>query len=172
MRKVADMEKKELDLLPTRRMTATEKEAMMRLNVALEILDSEPAKLRARLAEVPYSARDLGLLKGTIHRLMEKLTKTIPSDQLPMWIRTLETACYTVGNRRPATGMLRDEKSYGIWVSFETMHILFDGLHDRCLMCALDGAQRRMCPLKKALDTIPNDAPRRDDGDCQYYTLI
>jgi hypothetical protein len=169
---VADVEEKGTGLLPIRRMTATEKEAMLRLNVALEILDSEPVKLRARLAEVPYSGRDLGLLKGTIHRLMKKLTKTIPADQLPMWIRTLETACYTVGNRRPATGMGRDEKSYGIWVSFDTMRILLDGLHDRCLMCALDGTQRRACPLKKALDTIPNDAPRKDDGDCQYYTLI
>lgn len=158
--------------LPKKRMTATEKEAMLRLNVALEILDAEPVKLRDRLKLAPYSARDLGLLKGTIHRLMEKLTHTIPEEQMRMWIRTLETASYTVGNRRPATGMLRDEKGYGLWVSFDTMHALLDGLHDRCLMCSLDGAERRACPLKKALDTIPNDAPGRSDGDCPYYTLI
>ena len=83
----------------------------------------------------------------------------------------LETASYYVGARRPAQGD-KNESEYGYWLSVKTIRVLLDGLHEKCMMCNLDKAERRACPLRKAIDSIPNDTPDREDGDCHYYTII
>ena len=153
-----------------KRLTASEREALVRLSVALEILIGEPKHLTARAALVPGAKRDMAMMASRIRKLMEGFTATIPPEQLLIYRRALQMASYTVGVRRP--GEPRDEKDYGIWLPWEVMNVLLQGCHDHCMMCDLDKGQRRACPLKKALDTIPNDQPDRSDGDCPYYTLV
>lgn len=154
-----------------KRLTASERDAMLRMNVALEILDVEAAKLKSRLKDVPYAARDIGMMKATIMKLITALNDTIPDDQILHWAKMLKNATYYVGVRDP-NAKNRNEGEYGYWLSVKTIHTLLDGLHDKCMVCDLDKGQRRACPLRKAIDSIPNDTPDREDGDCHYYGVL
>ena len=153
------------------RLTASERESLIRLNVAYEILDSEGEHLARRFGVIPGGRRDLGMLKAKIKTLMEQVVGTIPDDQLKSYINSLKMASYTVGIRKPGH-MERDEKNYGMWLPFEVINALLAGCHDHCMMCPADKAERRACKLRKALETVPNDTPDRDDDDCPFYTLM
>ena len=154
-----------------KRLTASEREALLRLNVALDILTYEPERLRERSKSVPYASRDLPMLAAKIRKLIEGYTATIPLEQLPSWKKNIKSVSYLVGVRKP--GALRQNGTdFGLWLPFDTINLLLESTHDKCMMCTLDKAQRRICRLKKVIDSIPNDIPDRDDGDCPYYTLV
>lgn len=154
-----------------KRLTASERESMLRMNVVLEILSNEPGKLAARAAMIPGAKRDLAMIASRIHKIMDQFNGTIPEEQLKSYLRSLETATYVVGARRPG-GTAQDLKDYGTWLPFEVLNTLIEGCHDHCMMCPGDKAQRRACKLKKALEIIPNDTPDRDDGDCPFYSYM
>lgn len=157
--------------MSTKRLTASEREALLRLNVAMEILILDLKPLRERAKLVPYAKRDMAMMAKRAEKLLSEFARTIPDEQLMTYRRALEMVSYVVGVKKPgAQG--RDEKNYGMWLPYEVLNALLVGCHDHCMMCALDKAQRRACPLMKALDTIPNDTRDREDGDCPYYTLI
>ena len=141
------------------------------LRKALEILNTEPEKLAVRARMVPYARRDLAMMAVRIRKLLSQFLHTIPDDQKMSYVRSLDTASYVVGARRPA-GDIQDWKNYGTWLPFDVLNMLLAGCHDHCLMCPMDKAQRRACPLRKALETIPNDTEDREDGDCPFYGLI
>jgi len=153
------------------RLTASDREALIRLNIAYEILETEGEHLQRRFRAIQGGRRDLGMLKAKINRLMERVIDTIPDDQLKTYINSLKMASYTIGIKKPGL-MGRDEKNYGMWLSYEVINALLAGCHDHCMMCPSDKAERRACKLQKALATIPNDAPERDDGDCPFYTIM
>lgn len=152
-----------------KRLTASERESLVRLNVALEILAFEPSHLAERAALIPGAKRDQAMMASKIRKLMGAFSHTIPDQQLLTYRRALEMTSYTVGARRPTRE--RNEKDFGMWIPFEVLNVLLHGCHDHCLMCDLDKGQRRACPLKKALDTIPNDV-RETGDDCPYYTVM
>lgn len=153
------------------RLTASDREALIRVNVAYEILETEGEQIDRRLRAISGGKRDWGLLKSKINKLMEGIIDTIPDDQLKTYINSLKMASYTIGIKKPGT-MGRNEKDYGMWLSYEVINALLSGCHDHCMMCPSDKAERRACKLRKALVTIPNDAPDRNDGDCPFYTLM
>ena len=153
------------------RLTASDREALIRLNVAFEILDAEGENLRKRFGAVKYGRRDLAMLKAVIHRLMEAVIDTIPDEQMMTYVRSIRMASYTVGIKSPGK-LERNERDYGMWIPYEVINALLVGCHDHCMMCPSDKAQRRACALRKALETIPNDAEDRDDGDCPFYTIM
>jgi hypothetical protein len=155
----------------TKRLTASERESLLRLNVALEILHTEPEQLAVRARMIPYARRDLAMMRAKIAKLLRQFLDTIPEQQKWSYVRSLDTASYVVGAKRPA-GDIQDRKNYGTWISFADLNMLLAGCHDHCLMCPSDKAQRRACKLRKALETIPNDTEERSDGDCPYYGLI
>ena len=153
------------------RLTASDRESLIRLNVAYEILDTEGKQLNRRFRAINGGNRDLGMLKAKIQKLMEKVIDTIPDDQLMTYIRSLKMASYTVGIKKPGP-MGRNEKDYGMWLPYEVINAMLAGCHDHCMMCPGDLAERRACKLRRALETIPNDAADREDGDCPFYTLM
>lgn len=153
------------------RLTASDREALVRLNIAYEILETEGEHLDRRMRAIPGGKRDIGMMKAKITKIMEKVIDTIPDDQLRTYVRSLEMASYSVGVKKPGT-MGRNMKDYGMWLSFDVINALLAGCHDHCMMCPSDKAERRACKLRRALETIPNDAPERDDGDCAFYTLM
>jgi len=153
------------------RLTASERESLIRLNVAYEIMETDGPHLERRLSTIRGGKRDYGLIKSKINLLMEGFTDTIPDDQLKTYINSLKMASYTIGIKKPGA-MARNEKDYGMWLSYDVINALLSGCHDHCMMCPGDKAERRACKLRKALTTIPNDAPERDDGDCPFYTLM
>lgn len=154
-----------------KRLTASERDALLRMNVVLEILATEVPKLKGRMQDIPYAARDVGMMRAKIYKLVEALTDTVPDDQMYHWYQMMKTATYFVGARAPVQGNT-NESQYGYWLSVKTIRTLLDGLHEKCMMCNLDKAERRACPLRKAIDSIPNDTPDREDGDCHYYTVL
>lgn len=155
----------------TKRLTASERESLLRLNVAVDILAKEPEKIAARARMVPYARRDLAMMATRLRKVTAQMAVTIPKDQLVSYMRSLDTASYVVGAKRPA-GDIQDRKNYGTWISFADLNMLLAGCHDHCLMCPSDKAQRRACKLRKVLETVPNDTEERSDGDCPYYGLI
>lgn len=153
------------------RLSASDRESLMRLNVAFEILETEGDQLARRLRVIKDGKRDYGLIKHRINKLMECMIETIPEDQIMTYVRSLKMTSYTIGIKKPGP-MGRNEKDYGMWLSYEVINALLNGCHDHCMMCSEDKAERRACKLRKALATIPNDAPERDDNDCPFYTLM
>ena len=153
-----------------KRLTASERESLLRLNVALEILINEPKEIPVRTAMVPYAKRDMAMMAAKIRKIMEGFAQTIPLEQMPIYIRALKMTSYTVGIKRPINNNRNDE--YGMWLPFSVLNELLQGCHDHCLTCDFDKIGRMKCPLKKALDAIPNDVHERADGDCPYYTVI
>lgn len=155
----------------TKRLTASEREALLRMNVAAEILMMDIHELDQRAKLVPYARRDLAMLSAVAKRLLGDFAATIPPEQTRTYMNALSMVSYVVGVKKPGA-MTRDERNYGTWLPWDVLNALLVGCHDHCMMCALDKAQRRACPLMKALETIPNDSKDREDGDCPYYTLL
>ena len=154
-----------------KRLNASERDAILRFNVVLEILETETRKLDDRLKDIPYAKRDIGMMRAKIGKLVNDLAATIPDDQRWHYVKMLETATYYVGAKNPVKEA-HNKSEYGYWLPVNTIEALLDGCHDKCMVCDLDKGQRRACPLRKAIDSIPNDTPERDDGDCQYYTIL
>ena len=156
--------------METKRLTNAEREALVRLNIAMVILLDEPENLRVRAGLVPGAKRDLGMLAARIKTLMEKFAQTIPDEQVKTYVNALKMASYTIGVRRPG-GEPRDDLNYGLWLPNATINALLDGCKDHCLMCSGDTEARRRCVLRKALDMVPNDVPH-DVDDCPYYEAM
>lgn len=153
------------------RLTASDRESLIRLKIAYEILATEGEHLGRRFRAIDGGMRDLGMLKAKITKVMERVIDTIPDDQMMTYIRSLKMASYTIGIKRPGI-MGRNTKDYGMWLSYDIINALLAGCHDHCMMCPSDKAERRACKLRRALETIPNDAPQRDDDDCPFYTIM
>lgn len=152
-----------------RRLTAGERDIMLRLVTALNILVSEPEKLKERMKGVPYYNRDVGMLRTKALSIIVKMTDTVPKEQMMQWYREVKSVTYVVGVPNIAS---RNNDKFGVWLPNNIINALMDGCKERCLMCNLDRAQRRSCELKKTLDAIPNNIPDRIDGDCPYYAEI
>ena len=155
----------------TKRLTASERESLVRMNVALEILTQEPASLADRSSMIPGAKRDLAMMASKVTKLMEAYARTIPMEQLSTYMNSLKLASYVVGVKRPG-GQYREDKNYGLWLPNEVINGLLAGCHDHCMMCDMDKSERKCCSLRKTLDVIPNDVKRREDGDCPYYAVI
>ena len=158
--------------MSTKRLTASERESLLRLNVAMEVLILDVKdKLAERAKLVPYGRRDMAMLAAVARRLLDSFKATIPEEQKKTYMNALSMVSYTIGVKSPGPSQ-RDDHNYGMWLPHEVLHALLDGCHDHCLMCPKDKAERRACKLRKALTIIPNDSQERSDGDCPYYTII
>ena len=151
-------------------LTATERDALLHLNAALCILLDAPKALSARAKLVPCAPRDMAMMAKKIERLMEGFAQTIPDEQNRMYLNSLRMMSYTIGVKGPA-GQGRRNDEYGTWISWNELNALLEGCHDHCLACSLDKYGAKKCPLRRALDVIPNDT-ERSDGACPYMTLI
>jgi len=151
--------------------TGAERDALMRLNIAYDILLETAAALKDRARLIPYAARDLAMIRAKISRIMEAVAYSIPKEQRTTYNNNLRMASYTIGVKGPATGKPRND-AYGMWISWNELNALLEGCHDHCLTCQLDKYETRRCPIRKALDVIPNDVPRSEDGECPYMMVM
>lgn len=154
-----------------KRMTATEREALMRLAIAEQILCREADDVQKRLGMIPGARRDMGLMKTLIEKLMRNIQETVPTEQLLSYQRSLADASYVIGVRCRATDGNREKrnKEIGMWVSYEALNAILEGCHDHCMMCELDKVSQMKCKLKKALDSIPNDKVDKVESGCPYF---
>lgn len=158
--------------MSTKRLTASERESLLRLNVAMEVLILDVKdQLAERAKLVPYGRRDMAMLAAVARRLLDSFKATIPEEQKKTYMNALSMVSYTIGVKAPGPST-QNTKDYGMWIPLNVLNALLDGCHDHCLMCPKDKAERRACTLRKALTIIPNDSEERSDGDCPYYTII
>ena len=156
----------------TKRLTASEREALMRLNVAFEIMALDVLDpLAERMKMIPGAKRDLAMMSKRIRKIIEAVPGTIPDNQLKTYLNNLKMVSYIIGVKAPGKPG-RDETNFGMWIPYGVLNALLAGCHDHCMMCPGDLARRRACKLRKALETIPSDTKDREDGDCPFYTLL
>ena len=155
----------------TKKVTAAERDALIRLNIAWLILSKEPEWLKERSRLVPFAARDLGMIKARIRKLLDAFEATVPDEQLKTYSNNLAMASYKIGVRRPG-GEPRDDDNYGLWLSNRTIDGFQAMAHELCSMCVKNAAEQRVCFLRKTLDAVPNDALEHEGDGCPYYAGI
>lgn len=154
--------------LSRKRLTGSEREALVNVNVALDLLMKSQDELKARAKTVPGGNRYIAMVIAKLTKLLGYFAATVPHEQLKTYLNNLNMASITVGVKNPANLGRRTGDEYGMWLSYEAIEQIINGCHDHCLMCALDRGERKRCKLKKAMDSIPNDLSPRED-DCPYF---
>ena len=155
-----------------RRMTATEREAIMRLSLALEFLTVDARHIRQRAEMVPGGKAMLEQARDNVRSFIDLACDTMPEDQLKSMIRTMKMTTFEVGVKCPATAKnSRRLDDYGVIVSLNAINELFAACEDHCALCIAGEAEAKGCALRKALDTIPNDIEDRNDGRCPYRAI-
>ena len=77
--------------METKRLTASEREALLRLNVAMEILILDIGALSERARLIPYAKRDMTMMAKKAEKLLGEFARTIPDAQLMTYRRSLES---------------------------------------------------------------------------------
>ncbi len=158
-----------------KRLTAAERDAMMNLSVADQIVSNAIRDLGdERVRMVRYMKRDLKCVEKKLEKMLEAVLGTIPPEQQRTYCRSLMDASYTTGVKCRATSgnEQRRKDEYGLYLTFSEIEGLLDAAKEKCHFCGLDKEGIRRCPLRKTLDAIPNDAPDSDGTDCPYYRIM
>lgn len=149
-------------------MTADEQVGLRRLSCAKTLLNLDG--LDARIKCIPYGARDLGMIRAKIKRLMDEIMNTVPDDQQPGLKRNLRQLSINIGQKKPVASTY--EQDYGLWVSYEGINGLMEAAHETCMMCGKRGKEQQTCPLRKGLNELPVERINETKGECPYYGRI
>ena len=155
--------------LPRKRMTGNEREAFLRLMTTVDILHKQRPELAQRVRLIPGGLRDYGLVVAKAQALYENLLHTLPNEQLETLMRNIPHMAYIVGTTKFSRG--DRESEYGMWISFKALVSILEVLHEHCMLCTKNTQEQRMCPLAKALDTLPSDKDDTQPG-CGYFGLV
>lgn len=147
-----------------KRLTASEREALMALNVAAQVTDGCAGALEKRLKGVVRGKMHLGAAKFWIEKVFADVVGTVPEEQLLSYRRNMRGCSYTVGVKSPA-GLRCDD--YGVWIDNGCIHALRDACRDRCLVCEMDAAGRRKCELRRALGEM--STVEDGGGECPWW---
>lgn len=132
-----------------------EREELFRWMAALSIVKER--ELDPRFRQGKNGARDLGLLRATLDRLVEQLLDTVPLEELVSVRANAKALRCTVGVRPVRDSQLQE---YGRFVSYEQLDVLIKACDDHCLMCSLEPHEVRSCALRKAIGAIGGYAPQ------------
>lgn len=155
-----------------KRLTASERESIMRINLAMSLVEHHREELKRRTALIPRGSWYLGVARAMLQKYLDGCYQTIPPEQERILKRGMREMTCHVGIRCPATMSAHIERDYGVIVPIEVINTLFSACQDHCITCMKTGEEQKRCELKKALDVVPNDADDRDDGGCPYGTLL
>lgn len=152
-----------------KRVTSGERDAILRLHAAVDILATSGNLLSKRYGA--ESREKLGGAIKTVVDIWKEIVETIPEQQRKSIQRDIDGISYSVGVRRPAAEAGYD-RDFGMWVSIETLYQLIGGCHERCMLCEDDLQKRRGCALRQALDNVANNTEELENGDCPYFWLV
>ena len=155
-----------------KRMTASERESLLRLGVIASIIDRDTKALESRNKIVKNSKRDLAMLRTVTINLFKRYIDTIPIEQHKNMERSLKSTHYHIGVSTSQGNREKLDKDYGLIVSYADMNVIRDGLKDHCLMCGCSPEEQTQCKLRKALDMTYNDVEERTDGRCPYREAL
>ena len=151
-----------------KKLYADERESIMRLEMVENVLRKELPTLNERLGHVEGGRRDYALISKKCTQLKHKIMHTVPEYQIDGLKRNMASCSYAIGARMPGQIGKASYDTWGTWVSWGMLNEILDALHDHCMMCDKDLGDQGACPLRKALDELPNDVRERTDGGCQY----
>lgn len=151
------------------RMTASERESIMRLAMITSMTHEIEDGLSRRSPGIRGLKRDLAMLRGKSAAMLERVLATVPTAQLKSLDQQMRTSSYVIGVRRPVETGARDNKGYGIWISWEQLAVFVRAMDDHCLVCDKRGQEIQQCELKKALDLLGVDSVSHEHG-CGYWT--
>lgn len=157
-----------------KRLTAGERYQLMALGVANQILANACGEAEQRVRMVPGGWRDLRMIRTVLDRLLDRIMDTMPKEQVRAYAHSLHDASYTVGVRcRAVDNETLRQQEHAIYLSLYALNALGDAAREKCMMCGLDQHGQAKCPLRKAFDEMPNNAPDRSGGGgCPYYSVI
>ena len=155
-----------------KRLTALERDALMKINLALSIVCNREDDLQKRTAMIKRGGFYLASARTMLEKYIENIYCTIPTEQLIILQRSIQEMTCTIGVRCAATKNAHIERDFGVIVPLGVINTLFSACTDHCVTCLKTSEDQRRCELKKALDTVPNDAKDRDDGQCPYGSML
>lgn len=154
------------------RMNGWEKDALLRLAVAEQILCRETAAVERRARSAPGCWRDIRMIQAKIQAITKQLLDTVPVEQLLILRRAMQDASYEIGARGPVgRNPQKFKETNGMWLPYSVINEMFNGARDKCLVCMENREGQSRCRLRKALDLIPSDIQDREDGGCPYMDV-
>ena len=159
--------------MAVKRLTAPERYYMMSLGVANQIISNACKDAEQRVRMVPNGWRDLKMLRAVLDKLLNKIMDTMPAEQVRAYAHSLHDASFTVGVKcRAVDNETLRQQEHAMYLSLYALNALGDAAREHCMMCNLDPHGQAKCPLRKAFDELPNNAPDLESGGCPYYTVI
>ena len=148
-------------------MSSKEREALIRLKIVENILENDVGALMPRAKELPRVVADIKTIVTLSRKVRDKVRGDLTEKERACLDRNIRDASYVIGVVR--ADRQREDKTYGTWISWETLNELLLACHDHCLMCGKSVQEQRSCTLRKAIDEgLNNDI--EDKGDrCRYF---
>ena len=150
-----------------RRLQGFEQEGVYDLCAAVHSLENVKRKLERRLTETPGALATTRRLATQTDNLLVKVLGTIPPYQLLQMQKNLDSLRITVGIQRVDT---KSKNDFGRWMSYAALTGLMEIAEEHCTLCDKGYDDQIKCPLRKALNELPLDAPEDVRG-CPYYAM-
>ena len=150
-----------------RRLQGYEQEGVYDLCAAVHSLENVKKKIPRRLGDVKDGVSTAKRLATQAQNLLVKVLETIPRYQLLQMQRNLDSLRITVGIARVDT---KQKSDFGRWMSYEALTGLMQIAEEHCTLCDKEFDDQIRCPLRRALNELPLDAPEDVKG-CPYYAM-
>jgi len=147
-----------------RRITSTERSALLRYAAALSIW-TEPG-CEDFIKGLPYGGRDLETVRRVTLRLWTNAMAVIDKDQLRQILMNVEAASVTVGITRMRAA--EHASKYGQFITHAAATALTEAAAEKCSTCMLDRNGARRCELRAALDEMNIVDTAENSSVCKY----
>ena len=157
-----------------KRLTATEREWLVRMAIAEQIMDGVEPRVKTRIKMVHRGQLFINSARGLLKRFLRDVEATLNDSDRRVLARSFTDTSYTIGIRCTATkgNKTKLDNDYCIVVPIHAIHEPLDACHEHCITCFGSADEAKGCRLRKALDAIPNDTEDRDDGECPYKDAL
>lgn len=154
--------------------TPREREALLEMLAAFDLMLRNADKLDRILSMVKYGKRDAKMLVSVSQNLYDKILEVMTLEQLIAFRKNMKGLGVSVRVRQIADDR---NKTNGRWLSFGVMGELVKGCHEKCLTCSGQGKEYYDCTLRKALNELPTDLQIIENetgkkGTCPYAYLM
>lgn len=112
--------------------------------------------LQQRIKSINGGARDIGMLRAKMGKMLDGIYGTIPRDELVSIKHNALALRCDVGVRNVANKGLQ---TYGRFLSFDELDTIIHACEDKCLMCDQSEKTRKECELRKVLKRIGGVQP-------------
>lgn len=148
-----------------KRLTASERKGLYHMFAALEGMVNSTS-LQRRIDSIPGCKRLVNSAKGMLGKATEQVMESMPLEQVKSVRRQLPGLRYSISIANVSG---KEMKQDGMWLSWEALEALTEGVRDHCLMCTCNTEEQRRCKLAKALDELPCIKADENARGCRYF---